>query len=725
MTHMEITRRNFIVTTVAAGGGMMVGFHWATANAAAINAKPWLNPTDKDGVEVNAWLTIDPEGIVTIRVPHTEQGQGALTSVPMMIAEELHVDWKQVRAVFADANRHVRNNNEYINMSTSGSNVVRSRHPHLMQAGASARERLKEAAAKAWGVPRNQVVAKDSTLTSGNRRGTYAEFATAAAGIRLEEEPKIKKPEEWWLLGQSIQRLDVPLKVNGSAQYSIDTRLPGMVYAAVKCCPVPWGDLKSFNFEAIKGRPGVIGAYEMKKVPNLTGGPDMQSGVAVVADSYYRAKTALDLLPIEWDLGRNANVSTQTMAENATRLLGLPGEALGESKGGDVFAMIANPGTNKVVKAEYSRPYEAHARMEPANATVSVTADRVDVYTPSQDQSAALRLAAAQSGMDPKNVYVYTTFIGGAFGGGGGGNTAVTKQATELSKQLGRPVKVVWSREEDILQGKQRSPHTSRFEAVLGANGLPTAFFSRSVGTETRVTSGIEDNPYNIPNKRFERHVVASHIPTATHRAPGTNQNGFIFEGFVDEMALAGGWNPLDWRLKMTEGQEDWQVVLQTLKDKAGYKTNLPKGQGMGVAVMEDHASICGACVTVNVTRRGVLTIEKVVVAINSQHVINPLNCTEQLEGAACWELTHAWMGGLDLKGGQFTNLNFDTYQMMRINMMPPVEVHFALTKGGTWGGMGEPAGPPTPAAAANAVFQATGKRMRTTPFRNHDLSWT
>ena len=732
MTHIEVTRRSFIVTSAMAGGGMLLGFHVPKANAAAVNAKPWLNPTDKEGVEVNAWLTIDPDGVVTIRVPHTEQGQGALTSVPMMIAEELHVDWKMVRAVFADANRHIRNNNEYVNMSTSGSNVVRSRYPHLMQAGASARERLKEAAAKAWGVARADVLAKDSVLTSGNRRGTFAEFATAAAAVRLEAEPKIKSPDQWWLLGTSVQRLDIPNKVNGSAAYSIDTRLPGMVYAAVACCPVPWGEIKSFNFDAIKGRPGIIGAYELKFNGAARGGSDMQSGVAVVADSYYRAKTALDLMPIEWNYGPNANVSTASMAANFTRLLDQPGEALATSKGGDVFAMIAAPGA-KVVKADYNRPYETHFRMEPINATVSVTADRVDVWAPSQDQSAALRLAAAQSGMDPAKVFTHTTYIGGAFGGGGGGNTAVTKQATELSKTLGKPVKVVWSREEDIRHDKQRSPHFNRFAAVIGANGLPTALFSRNVGTETRVSSGIGDNmPYSIPNQRHERTVVDAHIPTATHRGPGTNQNGFIFEGFIDEVALAGGWNPLDWRIEMTKTpwgdgartNEDWQVVLKTLKEKAGYRIDLPRGEGMGVAIMEDHASICGACATVTVSRRGVLRVEKIVLAINSQHVINPLNCSEQLEGAACYELSHAWMAGLELKDGRFTNTNIDTYQLLRLKDMPQVEVHFALTKGGTWGGMGEPAGPPVPGAVANAIFQATGKRIRSTPFRNHDLSW-
>ncbi len=722
MTKMEISRRDFLVTTASAAGGLMIGFHLSSASAAAnVNAQPWLIPTDKEGTEVNAWLTIDPTGVVTVRVPHTEQGQGALTSVPMMIAEELEVDWKMIKAVFADPNRHVRNNNEYVTMSTSGSNVVRTQHPRFFEAGAQARERLKAAAAKAWGVPVTDVVAKDSTLTAGTRRGTYAEFATAAASVVLTDKPKIKAPDQWTLLGTGVNRLDIPLKVNGSAAYAIDTRLPNMVYAAVKCCAVPWGDLKSFNFDAIKGRPGVIAAVEMKKVAGKTGGADMQSGVAVVADSWYRAKTALDLMPIEWDFGKNANVSTASLLQRHMEALDKPGEVR-DKIGGDTQAMIA--AASKVVKADYSRPYETHMRMEPINATVSVAADRVDVWAPSQDQAAALALAADQSKVDPKNVYVHTTFIGGAFGGGGGGNTAVTKQATELSRVMGRPVKVVWTREEDVTNDKQRGMGVNRFAVALGTNGLPTAWMSRSVGVETRADTGITDMPYLVPNRHHERTVLDSHIPTATHRAPGTNQNGFMRESFVDEVAQAGGWNPLDWRLEMTKGLPKWQIVLKAMKEKAGFRTDLPKGEGMGVAIMEDHASICATCATVTVSKRGVLNIEKLFVVINSGYVINPRNCSEQLEGAACWELGTAWMAGLDLKDGRFTNTNFDSYQLMRIGQMPPVEVAFALEKGDTWGGMGEPSGPPTPAAVANAIFYATGKRIRSTPFRNHDLSW-
>ncbi|MGY8814498.1 MAG: molybdopterin cofactor-binding domain-containing protein [Gammaproteobacteria bacterium] len=314
----KLSRRTLIRTMVGAGGGMLLGFHIPGAVAAVVAPKPWTTPTD--GAEINAWLAIDADGTVTVRVPHSEQGQGAMTSVSMMIAEELDVPFKDVRTVFADMNRHVNYGKEYIVSSTSGSALVRRQHPHIMQAGASARERLKAAAAQNWGVDSIDVVAKQGVLSAGNHHAGYAEFVTLAAEIILVEEPSIKTPDQWWLLGNPIPRVDVAVKVNGSAQYSIDTRLEGMVYAAVKCCPVPWGSLKRFDSNAIKARKGIIAVVELKAVEGKTGDSDMQNGVAVVADTWYHAKTALDLMTIQWDYGPNRHVSNKSQATDCLRL---------------------------------------------------------------------------------------------------------------------------------------------------------------------------------------------------------------------------------------------------------------------------------------------------------------------------------------------------------------------------------------------------------------------
>ena len=387
-TNVKLSRRTLIRTMAGAGGGMLLGFHIPGAFAAVVAPSPWTTPTD--GVEINAWLTIDADGTVTIRVPHTELGQGALTSVSMMIAEELDVPWDNVRAVFASMNRHVNRGEEYIATTTYGSQVVRRQHPHIMQAGASARERLKAAAAQAWGINRADVVAKQARLSAGMHIADYAEFAAAAAEITLAEEPAIKTPEQWWLLGSPIPRLDVAVKVNGSAQYSIDARLDGMVYAAVKCCPVPWGQLKSYDFDVIKERTGIIAAVELQAVDGKVGASDMQNGVAVVADTWYRAKTALDLMPIDWDVGPEGAVSNDSQAEEARLLLQQTGDVSNEV-GGDVLGML--DASDHIVTAEYHRPYETHARMEPINATVSVTDERVDVWAPAQDQVRLSRTA--------------------------------------------------------------------------------------------------------------------------------------------------------------------------------------------------------------------------------------------------------------------------------------------------------------------------------------------
>ncbi len=729
VTEVKLSRRTMIRTMVGAGGGMLLGFHIPGVFAAVVNPRPWTTPTA--GTEINAWLAIDVNGTITIRVPHTEQGQGALTSVSMMIAEELDVPWSSVQAVFADMNRHVNDGEEYIATTTYGSQLVRTQHPHIMQAGASARERLKAAAAQAWGVDHVDVVARQGKITAGDHIADYATFATAAAEITLAAEPAIKTPEHWWLLGKPTPRLDVPVKVNGSAQYSIDTRLPDMAYAAVKCCPVPWGRLRSYNFDAIRERKGIIAAVELKAVAGNTRTSDMQNGVAVVADTWYRAKTALDLMPIEWDVGPEGAVSNDSQAEEARLLLERVGDVSNEV-GGDVLGIL--DASDRIVTAEYHRPYETHARMEPINATVHVTDERVDVWSPAQDQALPLKVVADQLQRDTRDVFVHTTFIGGAFGGNGGGATAVTRQAAEISRHVGRPVKVIWTREEDIMQDKQRPPVRARLTAAIGENGLPEAFFSRAVwfshhGVERHgpatADQSISTMPYLVPNRHHERHNAVAHIPTATHRAPGANQNGFMIEQFADEMALAGNWDPLEWRLEMTKGLEPWQRVLLKLKEVSGFTTELPRGEGMGIAILEDHASICGACATVSVSRRGRLNIEKVVLVINSGYVINPLNSAEQLEGSVCWELSHALYGGLDLEKGRFVNNNFDTYNLMRMDQMPDVDVHFALSQDGWWGGIGEPGGPPSPPAVANAIYFATGKRVRSTPIANHDLSWS
>ncbi len=747
MTMHEITRRKFVVTSAAAGGGMMLGFHLpGAAQAAMINTNPWERPTDKEGQEINAWLEIDQDGTITIRVGQSEMGEGVFTSLPMIIAEELHADWKQVRATYAEGNRYVREkaeayqvaagamtetNQVYARMSTGGSGAVRRSRTWLQQAGASARERLKEAAAQAWGVARADVSAKDSVLSSGNRSGTYAEFATAAAGITLEIEPAIKTPDQFQFLGQSVARLDTPLKVNGSATYGIDVRLPGMVYAAVRANPVPYGGIDSYDFDAIKNLPGVIQVVELMPGESANG---MQHAVAVVADSYARALSALDQMPIKWSATPNDNVNSADLFADARAALALPGAV--SVNEGDAAGAIA--GATTVVEGDYAAPYQAHACMEPMNCTVSISDGRADVFGGFQNPPGALAVVAEQLGMDPINVFSHTAFLGGGFGRRTRNDEV--RQAAEIARQVGRPVKLVWAREEDIMQNKMRPMAVARFKAGLGPDGLPVGYHARvaghsitahirperidETGLDNSLLAGIRNQPYSMPNQLVDMHIRNSHIPVHFFRSVNASQNIFMSEQFIDEMAQAGGWDPLEYRLEMVKDIPDWTVVLNTLKEKSGWTTDLPPGTGMGIGISEEFGTVVGQVATVSVSRRGQLTIDKIVVAVDCGHLVNPAIATGQIESAIVYGLSACLAGEITVNNGRVVENNFDTFKVLRINEMPVIETHFALTGGDKWGGMGEPGLPPVAAAVANAIFYATGKRVREMPFVHADLSW-
>ena len=729
MNDLNFSRRNFLKITASAAGGLMIGFHLpGTAEAAT------------EGAEINAWLTIDPNNVVSIVTPQTEMGQGAFTAVPMMVAEELDIPWENVRHVFADANRHVNNNNLYTTTSTGGSTTVSRRHPYIMQAGASARERLRVAAANRWHVPVDKVVAKQGYLTAeheeqGTVQGTYGEFAADAAAVKLTEEPKIKAYGDWWLLGKETKRLDVALKTNGTATYPIDVTVPGMVHAAVQSCPVPEGKLVSFDFEAIKNMPGVIAAVELKRAKDVPAFTDMRSGVAVVAESWYQARNALAAMPVVWDFGRGASISFESQTAEAMSLIAQPGTVLKNEDGNigknldkgvnhDAVPDLIAKATKLVTGEVYSRPYEAHATMMPPCAVADVKPDRVDIWTFTQDIGRSLNEVADQLGRDTKNVFLHQTYLGGGFGGGY--NMFVHRQAAAISAEVGRPVKVIYSREEDIAQDSQRPPVWGTYKAALGDDGLPVALVTHFVGEEKMPVfsqRGVAEMPYLVPNRRHEYSAVQSHIPIGYHRAPGANSNGFIVEQMVDELAQAGGWDPLEWRIKMTEGNERWQRVLLAMKEKSGWTTDMGKGEGMGCAVVESHGTIAGCVATVSVSRRGQIFVDRLQYFINSGYVINPLNAIEQAESSAIWELNHAFFGGLDVREGRVVNTNFDSYAMMKLPDTPPqIEVHLEMSQDNWWGGLGEPAGPPTPPAVANAIFYATGKRIRTTPFAKADL---
>lgn len=738
----KITRRHFIVTSTAASGGLVIGFYLPGAEASTlpsdqedskVNNQPWMSPTETGGAEVNAWLVISPDDTVTIRVAQSEMGEGVFTAMPMIVAEELHCDWNKVQAEYASANRSIREGGVYKRMATNGSGAVRRSRRYLQQAGASARERLIQAAADRWQVPATTCTAKDSivTHTATGKTLRYGEIAHEASTIQLSKEPAIKTPEQFTLLGTPMARLDTPLKVNGSATFGIDIRLPNMLYATSKTSPIVGAKVKSYNFNAIKNRPGIHSVVEFKSENKAMG---LRSGVAVVADTFWRAKTALELLPIEWDYGANSNANSKEIAAQDLEAI--------NNKTGTVALNEGNALENvnkatEVVEAIYSAPHQAHATMEPLGCTAQVTQNRVDLWLGTQDPEGAIHSGAEQSGVAPENVHVHNCFLGGGFGGRG--SRSEVNQAVAIAKTLGgRPVNLVWTREEDIKNDYYNPSLVTRFQAGLGKDGMPLTWFSRSAGDsilfwhrpkavangiDPIILRGLSDMPYQISNKRVEYIMRNQHIPVSFWRAPGVCNSIFMIESFIDELAHTSNKDPVEFRRVLLENNPNWLNVLNTAADKANWGQSLPPRTGQGIAICVAFGTIVAQVAQVSVSRRGELTVEKVVCALDCGHVINPLTVEMQVESCVVYGLSAALYGEITVENGAVVQKNFDDYPMLQMKNMPEVETHLALSGGTKWGGIGEASLPSCAPAVANAVFAATGKRMRSMPFKHHDLS--
>ena len=722
---MKSVGGNFSSATAAVGGALVLGFRLPsrTAQAANVAPEPWTSPVE-GGQEVNAWLIIGSDDTVTIRVAQSEMGQGVFTSMPMLVAEELECDWTKVRAEYASVNRSLRQNRVYQRMSTGGSRAVRGSREYLQQAGASARARLIAAAAQQWSVPAGECKAENGTVvhTASGRKVNYGAVAAAAAGVKLDAEPALKKPAHYTLLGKPQKRLDVPPKVQGTATYGIDVRLPDMLYASVLTCPVFGGTLKSHNFDAIKRMPGVKAAVE---IPN---------GIAVVADSFWRAKTALEVMPVEWDLGAHANVSSAELQKMFRAALDKEGVVANEK--GDALAALKSAA--KVVEADYEVPYLAHATMEPMNCTAQVTPERVDVWLGTQTPEGALAATAEVTGVAPENVYVHNCFLGGGFGRRAYNDDV--KQAVTIAKAMaGKPVKMIWTREEDMRHDFYRPMAAFRFRAGLDAKGVPVAYVNRSVthsilswfrpdavktGIDTTSIEGLANTPYAFGQQRIEHLIQNTHVPVGFWRSVGGSQNAFAIESFMDELAQAAGQDPVEFRRMLLKGRADWLLVLDTLTQKAPWGKPLPQGSAQGVAIFESYGSVMGQIAEVSVSKKGEVRVEHVVCAVDCGHVVNPRTIEEQMESGVVYGLTALLYGQISIEKGRVAEGNFDTYQMLRLNAMPEVETHLALSGGDKWGGIGEPSVPTIIPAVCNAIFKITGKRIRSLPLSKHDLSW-
>ncbi len=713
-----LSRRQFIVTALTATGGLAIGV--SSVDALPIAAQPW-SPETADPHEFNAWLIIEPDDTIIIRYPRSEMGQGSFTALPMMVAEELEADWSKITAEFASANRNLRDGFVYgKDMSSVGSHSVRLSHQQMQQVGASARVRLVLAAARHWGVPEGECEAKLGRVIhkpSGRNIG-YGALAADAAKITPNNEPDIKTPEQWTLAGTAQPRLDVPHKINGTAAYGIDTKVPGMVYAAVIGCPIPGGTVKSVDDGAAKAMRGVEAVVKLG------------NAVAVVADRFWRAKTAADALKIDWNPG--AGAGTDSAQFNKEYRDALDGPTATARKDGDVDKALQDAA--KRIEAVYEVPYLAHAPMEPLNATAHYRPDRLDVWIGTQNALLTLTTAAKAAGLSPDKVFVHNCFCGGAFGRRSFNDEMI--EAIRVSKAIGKPVKLIWTREQDMAHDRFRPQAALRFKAGFAADGTPTALeictavgsLLRSIG-RSKVESGIEpmaveglaNSPYAV-STRVDCVLKNTHIPVSFWRSVGSSQNAFAIESFIDEMAHAAGQDPYRFRRKLLTGRADFVKVLDTLAEKSGWGERLPSGRGRGIAIHECYGSIVGAVTEVAVTK-GEVKVERVVVALDCGHVVNPLTVAEQLEGGTIWGLSAALFGKNTVKDGAVVETNFDTYPVVRMADCPKIETYLALSGGKKWGGVGEPGAAPIAPAVTNAIFAATGKRIRQLPIRDTDLS--
>lgn len=717
----SLTRRQFVVASASAAGGLAISVACSgLADAASIGAQTWGPEAAPN--EINAFLAIDPDGSILIRSPHNEMGQGAITALPMIVAEELECDWSKVRVEYASPTRNLRENRVYGDMVTAGSRGVRTSWQMLLQAGASARVRLVAAAAQKWNVAASECEAANSKVThkASGRSLDYAALAGEAAKIKLDKEPAIRTPNQFKLIGKPLARLDTPLKINGAAQFAIDTRLPDMVYAAIAACPVPGGKLKTVDESPIKGRRGV------ERVVKLA------DAVAVIADRYWRAKEALALLKPEWETGTAGNTDSAQFAKLYRDTL--DGPMVSARNDGNVADAFAQGG--KIVESTYEAPHAAHAQMEPLNATARFTDGRLDIWVGSQIPMGALRLAAATSGLKPENITINNCFLGGGFGRRG--NNDEMRQAILVAKEVGKPVKLVWTREEDMTHDRFRPQAAVRLKTALSSDGMPVAFdariavgsIQRSVGmnkvesgVEPQAVEGIANTQYKIPNVRVGVMLKNTHIPVGFWRSVGSSQNAFFMESYVDELAQAGGHDPYKFRRTLLAHRPDFIGVLDKIADKGDWSKPLPAGHGRGIAIHECYGTIIGQVAEVSVNAKGEVRVHRVVAAVDCGHVVNPSIVETQIQGGIIYGLSAALYGDLTIKDGRIQQNNFDSYEMVRLADAPKIEVHLALTGGKKWGGIGEPGTAATAPAVANAVFAATGTRVRSLPLKNAKLA--
>ncbi|MFM9847047.1 MAG: molybdopterin cofactor-binding domain-containing protein [Hyphomicrobiaceae bacterium] len=721
----KLSRRSFLVGTAAASGGLSLGFHvpFGIENAAAQKAAATANV----GAEVNAWVFIKPNDTVVVRIARSEMGQGTLTGLAQLVVEELECDWNKVTTEYPTPGQNLARNRVWGDMSTGGSRGIRSSHEYVRKGGAAARSMLLQAAAERWKVPVADLTVSKGVVAhaASKRTTTYGKLAAAAAKLPPPDpkEIKLKDPKDWTVAGQSMKRLDTAEKVNGKQVYAIDLKLPGMLNAAIKDCPVFGGKVKSYDEAAVKTMPGV---RHIVKVG--------ESGVAVVADTWWQAKKALDALPIQWDEGDNAKVSSASIAERLKEGLDAPEAAIGQ-KIGDAQGAINSAA--KKVEGVYFSPYVNHATLEPMNTTAKYTADRCEVWVPTQNGEAALAAAAEASGLPLAKCEVYKIHLGGGFGRRGAFHDYV-KQAVLIAKQIPDvPIKMIWSREEDMTHGFYRPVQQCKMTAALDDKNNLVGLHMRLSGPSilnqlfpARLQGGVDrlhfqglladEFGYSIPNLLIDHAQRPTHVPIGFWRGVNHNQNAIFIESFIDEVAHAAGRDPLEFRRAMMKSHPKHLGVLNAAAEKAGWTTQPPAGIFRGLCQNTGFGSHCAAVAEVSMERNKV-KVHRLVIAVDCGIAVNPDQIAAQVEGSVVYGLGAAFYQENTVKDGRIVEENFDSFETMMLAGMPKVET-VLVPSGGFWGGVGEPTIAVAAPAVLNAIFAATGKRVRSLPLKNEKL---
>jgi isoquinoline 1-oxidoreductase subunit beta len=727
VTAPRISRRRFFGVSAAAGG-MVLSFHVPFAGTA--QAQGAATP------EINAWVVIRPDDTVVIRIARSEMGQGSLTGLAQLVAEELECNWAKVTTEYPTPGQNLARNRAWGNFSTGGSRGIRESHDYVRKGGAAARTMLVQAAADEWKVPAAECRTVDSiiTHTPSGRTTTYGKVAAAAAKLTppAPADVKLKDAKDWKLAGKRLARLDTVDKVTGKQIYGADLQLPGMLNAAIKDCPVFGGKVKSFDAAAIEKRPGV------KKVVRVG-----DSAVAVIADTWWRAKSALDALKIEWDEGPHAKVSSASVAQVLKAGLDAPEAVVGNQNGDAKAALAAAP---RKIEAVYAYPHQNHATMEPMNATARWTPERCEVWTPTQNGEAALAATAEAAGLPPARCEVYKLHLGGGFGRRGAVHDWVT-QAVHIAKQMpGTPIKLLWTREEDMLHGRFHPITQCKMTAGLDAQGNITALHMRISGQS--ILAGVAPqsiqngrdpvvfqglNPpgpeasigYSFPNLLIDHAMRNPHVPPGFWRGVNLNQNAIYLESFIDEVAAATQQDPLTLRRKLMTQHPKHLAVLNAVAERVKWGTPAPDVNGQkvfrGLAQTMGFGSYVAACAEVSVNPAGELKVHRIVAATDPGYAVNPQQIEAQVEGSFAYGLSAALFGECTVKDGRIEQDNFSTYPVVQMQHMPAVET-IVVASGGFWGGVGEPTIAVAAPAVLNAIFAATGKRIRELPLKHHSL---